>query len=147
MEEAPVQILEVRSGEGERPVTITAAITAQASRAIYAALGEELDQRRREPVPSPEDVVALREHVELMERFEPAASGAAHAILHFSASELRECLIALTDYEARVGGEHYQPPELRERLAVIGQITPTLWDANAAAAAASTAQRVEHAAQ
>jgi hypothetical protein len=27
----------------------------------------------------------------------------------------------------------FQPPELRERLQVIAEITPVLWDANAAA--------------
>ena len=38
MEEAPVQILEVRAGEDERRATVTAAITFAAMRAIFLAL-------------------------------------------------------------------------------------------------------------
>ena len=49
MQENPVQILEIRAADGERPVTITAAVTADASRAICTALSEQLDRRSREP--------------------------------------------------------------------------------------------------
>jgi len=135
MQETPVQILEVRAGEGERPVTITAAVTANASRAIFIALSEELDRRRREPTVSVEEVLALREQTAMVERFEPLASAGTHAIVQVTESDLRACLLVLTDYADRVDGEHFQAVDLRERLRVIAQITPVLWDANAAAAA------------
>jgi hypothetical protein len=67
MQEMPVQILEVRAGEGERPVTITAALTAEASHAIFIALSEQLD-RRRQPAASVEHVLALRAQTALLER-------------------------------------------------------------------------------
>ena len=137
MQETPVQILEVRAGEGERPVTITAAVTADASRAIFMALSEELDRRRRDPAASVEEVLALREQTVLVERFEPLASAGTHAIVQVTESDLRACLLALTDYADRVDGEHFQAVDLRERLQVIAQITPALWDANATAAAAA----------
>ena len=136
MQETPLQILEVRAAEGERPVTITTAVAAEASRAICTALSEQLDRRRQEPTTSVEDVLLLREHAALVERFEPLVAADGHAVFPFSDSELRTCLLELTDYADRVDGEHFQPLELRERLATIAQIIPVLWDANAAAAAA-----------
>jgi hypothetical protein len=134
MHEAPVQILEVRAGEPGRPVTITAAITADASRAIFTALSEQLDRRRRDLAASVEDVLTLREHIAIMERFEPLARAGAHAIICLSLPDLRACLLELTDYADRVDDEHFQTVELRERLWVIAQVTPVLWDANAVAA-------------
>jgi hypothetical protein len=139
MQETPVQILEVRAGEGERPLTITAAVNADASRAIFTALSEQLDRRRREQTASVEDVLALREQTALVERFAPLANAGAHAIVQVTEADLRTCLLALTDYTARVDGEHFQPVDLRKRLHVIAQITPVLWDANATAAAAAAA--------
>jgi hypothetical protein len=136
MQETPVQILEVRAGDGEGPVTITAAVTADASRAIFTALSEQLDRRRRVPTSSVEDVLVLREPIALVERFEPLATAGEHAIVCFSDSDLRACLLELTTYADRVDGEHFQPVDLRKRLEVIAQITPVLWDANATAAAA-----------
>jgi len=147
MQETPVQILEVRAGEGERPVTITAAVTADASRAIFMALSEELDRRRREPTASVEEVLALREQIALVERFAPLASAGTHAIVQVTESDLRACLLALTDYADRVDGEHFQGVDLRERLQVIAQVTPVLWDANATAAAAAAGEPVTHAVQ
>jgi hypothetical protein len=137
MQEAPVQILEVRARESDRSVTITAAVTADASQAMFTALSEQLDRRRREPTVNVEDVLGLREDAALVERFEPLASANAHAIVCVSDAELRTCLLALTDYADRVDGEHFQPVALRERLQLIAQITPILWDANATAAAAA----------
>lgn len=139
MHETPVQVLEVRAGDGERPVTITAAITADASQAILIALSEALDRHRREPVASVEDVLRLREQASLVERFEPLASAGAHAIVQLTELDLRSCLLALTDYADRVDGEHFQPADLRERLQVIAEITPVLWDANATAAETAAA--------
>ena len=136
MQEHPIQILEVRADEQDRSVSITAAITADASRAIFVALSEQLDRHRREPTESVEDVLALREQQALVEQFAPLAAAGAHAVMRFAESELRACLLDLTAYAARVDGEHFQPVELRERLAVIAQITPVLWDANATAAGA-----------
>jgi hypothetical protein len=144
MQEAPVQILEVRAGEAERPVTITAAIAADASRAIFTALSEQFDRRRRGLATSVEDVLTLREDVVLMERFEPLARAGADAIIRFSRSDLRACLLELTDYAGRVDDEHFQTVELRERLRLIAQITPVLWDANAAAAASSAGELLTH---
>lgn len=146
MQETPVQILEVRAGDGEPRVGVTAAVTADASRAIFTALSEQLDRRRRELTASVEDVLRLREQATLVERFEPLAAAGAHAIVAFSESDLRACLLELTDYADRVDGEHFQPVELRARLELIAQITPALWDANAAAAAAGR-ERLTHAAQ
>lgn len=136
MQENPIQILEVRADDQDGSVAITAAVTADASRAIFVALSEQLDRHRRQPTESVEDVLVLREQQSLVERFAPLATAGAHAIVRFTESELRACLVDLTDYTERVDGEHFQPVELRERLRVIAQITAVLWDANATAAAA-----------
>jgi hypothetical protein len=136
MQENPIQILEVRADEQDRSVAITAAVTADASQAIFVALSEQLDRHLQQPTETAEDVLGLREQQLLVERFAPLATARAHAVVRFSASELRACLLDLTDYTERVDGEHFQPVELRERLQVIALITPVLWDANAAAAAA-----------
>jgi hypothetical protein len=136
VQEQPIQILEVRADERTPSPAITAAVTAQASRAISVALSEQLDRRRREPVESVEDILALREQQSLVEQFAPLATAGAHSVMQFTESELRACLLDLTAYAQRVDGEHFQPAELRERLEVIAQITPVLWDANATAAAA-----------
>jgi len=136
MREDPLQILEVRTGEADGSVTITAAVTAEASQAIFIALSEQLDRRRRQPTDSVEDVLVLREQISLVEQFAPLATAGAHAIVRFSEPDLRACLLNLTDYAERVDKEHFQPVELRERLRVIAEITPVLWDANATAAAA-----------
>ncbi|HZE07062.1 MAG TPA: hypothetical protein VE127_17670 [Solirubrobacteraceae bacterium] len=140
MQESPIQILEVRAGDGDRPVTVTAAVSGDACRAILTALSEQLDRRRGEPLATVEDVMALREHTALVERFAPLAAADGHAIVAFSELELRTCLLELTDYADRVDGEHFQPVELRERLGLIAEITPVLWDANAAAAAAAAGE-------
>lgn len=137
MPESPVQILEVRAAGGDRPVTVTAAVTAEASRAIFTALSEQLDRRRADPLATVEEVLAVREHAALVERFELLVVADADAIVPFADLDLRACLLELTDYADRVDGEHFQPAELRERLRVIAQITPVLWDANAAAAEVS----------
>jgi hypothetical protein len=136
MPENPIQILEVRADEQNGSVAITAAVTADASRAVLVALSEQLDRHRRQPTESVEDVLVLRQQQSLVERFAPLATAGAHAIVRFTESELRACLLDLTDYTERVDREEFQPVELRERLQVIAQITPVLWDANAAAAAA-----------
>jgi hypothetical protein len=136
MQEDPIQILEVRADEQDRSVTITAAVTSDASGAIFVALSEQLDRDRGRPTGSVRDVLALREQQSLAERFAPLATAGAHAIVGFTESELRACLLDLTDYTQRVDGDHFQPVELRERLRVIAQITAVLWDANATAAAA-----------
>jgi hypothetical protein len=136
MQDHPIQILELRADEQDRSVAITAAVTADASRAIFAALSEQLDRHGRQPTESVEDVLALREQQSLVEQFAPLATAGAHAVMRFTESELRACLLNLTAYAERVDGEHFQPVELRERLEVIAQITPVLWDANASAAAA-----------
>src|SRR5450432_2808763 len=91
MQEHPIQTLEVRAHEQDRSVTITAAVTADASAAIFVALSEQLDRHRRAPTESVQGVLVLREQQSLA---------------------------------------------MRERLQVIAQITPVLWDANASAAAA-----------
>jgi hypothetical protein len=137
MEHSPVQILEVRAGEGIRAVTITLAVSEQATHAILIALVEQLDRRRAAAVDTVEDVLALRDQSALVERFEPLASAGAHAVVSLTDTELRACLLELTAYADRVDGEHFQPAELRGRLGVIGEITAVLWDANAAAAAAA----------
>jgi hypothetical protein len=139
MPEDPVQILEVRADGAHRPVTVTAAVAAGAAHAIFVALSEQLDRRRSVPALTVEDVLALRQQTELVERFAPLAASGAHAIVQFTEEELRDCLLELTDYQARVDGEHFQPVDLRRRLQLIAQITPILWDANAAVSAASGA--------
>lgn len=147
MQDHPIQILEVRAGglavraDGEdRAVTITAALSSRAGQAIHAALSEQLDRRRAELVESAEDILALREQAVLVERFAPLAAAEVSAVLRFTAGELRGCLLNITEYADRVDGEHYLPVELRERLAVLAQVTPVLWDANAAAAAAESSE-------
>lgn len=145
MQEHPIQILEVRADERDRSVAITAAVTADASRAISVALSEQLARHRHHLTESVEDVLVLREQQSLLEQFAPLATARAHAIMRFSESELRACLLELTAYAQRVDGDHFQPVELRERLEVITQITAVLWDANAAAATI-TAAPLTHAA-
>ena len=136
MEADPIHILEVRASEPPHPVTITAAATSDASQAMFVALSEQLDRRRRAPTLNAEDVLALRGQVALVERFAPLASAGAHAVIQFTDAELQACLRELTAYAERVDGEHFQPVELRERLETIAQITPVLWEANTAAAVA-----------
>jgi hypothetical protein len=137
MHEDPIQILEVRVDGERRSVMITAAVTADASRAIFIALSEQLDRRRAHLTASAGDVLALREQTALVERFAPLATAGAHAVVQFTESDLRACLLDLTGYTDRVDGEHFQPLELRERLQMTAQITAVLWEANATAAAAS----------
>ena len=139
MHDDPIQILEVRAGGDQRSVMITAAVTADASRAIFIALSEQLDRRRAAPTPSVGDLLALREQTALVERFAPLATAGAHAIVQFTESDLRACLLDLTGYSDRVDGEHFQPLELRERLQLTAEITAVLWEANATAAAAAAA--------
>lgn len=137
MPEDPIQILEVRADGEHRSVMITAAVTADASRAIFIALSEQLDRRRAHLTASAGDVLALREQTALVERFAPLATAGAHAVVQFTESDLRACLLDLTGYTDRVDGEHFQPLELRDRLQVTAQLTAVLWEANATAAAAS----------
>jgi hypothetical protein len=137
MQAHPFHILEVRADEQDGSVTITVAVTADASRAVFVALSEQLDRHRRHPTESAADVLMLREQQSLVERFAPLAAANAHAVVRFTESELRGCLLDLTDYAQRVDGEHFQPVELRERLGVIAAVTSAMWDANAAAAAAA----------
>ncbi len=139
VQEDPLQVLEVRRGEPGQPVTITVAVSAAASRAMFIALSEQLDRRRREPVESADELLALREDATLVERFEALARADAHAVFRFTDSELRACLLSLTAYVDRVDIESFLPPELRERLAEIARITPVLWDANAASTAVAEA--------
>ena len=136
MHESTIQILQVRADGQERAVTITAAVTADASRAILVALSEQLDRRRRQPTADVEDVMVLREQTALVEQFATYAIAGAHAIVRLTEPDLRACLLELTHYTDRVDGEHFQPVELRDRLQVIAQITSVLWDANATATAA-----------
>jgi len=140
MPDDPIQILEVRANGAERAVTITAAVTAEAGQAIFIALSEQLDRRRRDLITSPEDVLALRQQTELVERFAPMASSRAHAVVRLTDEELRACVLDLSDYRERVDGEHFQPIELRQRLEMTARITAVLWEANATAAAASDPQ-------
>lgn len=137
MTENPVQILEVRAVEGDRPVTVTAAISAEASRATMTALSEQLDRRRSEPISTADAALELREHAALVERFAELVDADAAGIVSLSDQQLRSWLVQLTTYSDRVDGVHFQPLELRERLAAIAQMVSVLWDANAAAAAAS----------
>jgi hypothetical protein len=136
MHEDPIQILEVRADGEQRSVMITAAVSADASRAIFIALSEQLDRRRAHLTASAGDVLALREQTALIERFAPLATAGAHAVVQFTESDLRACLLDLAGYTDRVDGEHFQPHELRERLQVTAQITAVLWEANATAGAA-----------
>jgi len=143
----PIQILEVRADEQQRSVMITAAVTADASRAIFIALSEQLDRRRAHLTASVGDVLALREQTALVERFAPLATAGAHAVVQFTESDLHACLLDLTGYTDRVDGEHFQPLELRERLQVTAQITAVLWEAHATGAAAAGGEPLTRAAQ
>jgi hypothetical protein len=134
MSETPVQILEVRAGDETRALSITLAVTSDATAAIRTALAEQLDRRRHEPTESPDDVAELRQETALVERFAELTAAGGHALVPVSQDELHTCLMGLTRYVDRVDGEHYQPVELRERLQVIAGVVASLWDANAAAA-------------
>ena len=139
MLDTSIQILEVRAGDETRPLTITAAVTSDASVAVHTALAEQLDRRRYAPTESPDDVAELRQEIALVERFAEVAAADGHAVVSLSQDELQACLMGLTRYVDRVDGEHFQPVELRERLRVIAGVTASLWDANAAAAEAQAA--------
>lgn len=139
LEETPVQILEVRAGDESRALTITAAVTADAMAAIHTALSEQLDRRRHDRAESPDDVAELRDETALVERFGELAAAGGHAVVSLAQDELQSSLMGLTRYVDRVDGEHFQPLELRERLALIGAVLATMWDANAAAAEAQAA--------
>ena len=145
MAEDLIQILEVRAGGVQHPVTITASFNADAGHAIFIALSEQLDRRRAHLIGDTEDALALRQQTELLERFAPLASSRAHAIIQLTDDELRACLVDLAAYRERVDGEHYQPLELRERIQVITEISPVLWDANATAAAVAAASQLSQA--
>jgi hypothetical protein len=133
MEEVPTQILEVRPGGLGSDASITLSVSSQAARVILTALSEQLDRRRAEPLEGAHDVHGLRQATELVERFEALAAADAHAVVRFSGDELRSCVLELTSYADRMDVDGFQPPELRERLQVIAEISPVLWDANAAA--------------
>lgn len=135
MDELPTQILEVRPAGPDLEASITLAVSSEASRAILTALSEQLDRRRSDSLEEAGEVLELRQATELMERFEALAAAEAHAVISFSPGELRSCLLELTSYADRMDIDGFQPPELRERLALIAEITPVLWDANAAASA------------
>src|SRR5579875_3649376 len=137
MPEDPIQILEVRADQAARSVTVTAAVTDGAVRAISVALSEQLDRSRGQSTESVEDVLALRRRTDLVERFVPLARAGAHAVVQFTEAEFRGCLLELSEYRERVDGDYYQPADLRERLELTGRITAVLWDTNAAVAAAA----------
>jgi hypothetical protein len=137
MTQTAMQILEVRAAAGDRPVTVTAAVSAAASPAIHVALGEQLDRRRATPADTAEEVLALREAIALAERFAPLAAAEAHAVVALSDHELRLCLLELTAYVDRVDGDHFLPVDVRARLGLIREILPVLWDGNTAAIAAA----------
>jgi hypothetical protein len=139
MSETSFQILEVRAGDGERPLTITAAVSADVTAAIHTALAEQLDRRRAEPLESPDEIAELRDEATLVERFAELSAPQAHAMIALSQADLQACLMGLTQYADRVDGDHYQPVELRERLEVIAGVLPAMWDANAAAVEAESA--------
>jgi hypothetical protein len=147
MLETTVQILEIRAGDETLPLTITAAVTSEATTAIHTALSEQLDRRRHQPTESPDDVAELREEIALVERFAELAAAGAHAVVSLSRDELQSSLMGLTRYVDRVDGEHFQTAELRERLEVIADVLASMWDANAAAAEAQAAASLTGAAR
>ena len=132
MEDSAVQILEARPSGSGIQASVTLSVSAPASRAIFRALSEQLDRRRSEPLEGADDVQVLRRATELVERFGALVAVDAHAVVRFSPEELRSCLLELTAYADRMDTDGFQPPELRERLGVIAQVSPVLWDANAA---------------
>jgi hypothetical protein len=132
MDETTAQILEVRPAGSGLEASITLSVSSRASQAALVALSEQLDRRRAEPLESAEDVQELRQATELVERVEALAAAGAHALVRFSPEELRACLLDLTGYAERMDIDGFQPPELRERLQTLAQITSVLWDANAA---------------
>jgi hypothetical protein len=130
-----IRVLEVRRDDEEQVVIITAGIASEAIQAICTALQEQLDRKAQDRTEHAEDVLTLREHSTLVERFHSLAAAEGHAVVSFTQAELRTCLLELTRYAERVDDEHYQAPELRARLQTINDLTPTLWEANSAAAA------------
>ena len=131
-----IQVLEIRGADRERPVTVTAAIASDAIQAICTALSEQLDRYAQERTEHAEDVLTLRDHAALVERLLPLAAADGHAVVSVTRSELRTFLLELARYVDRVDDEHYQAPEVRARLQILERVTPVLWEANAAAAAA-----------
>jgi hypothetical protein len=138
-----LQILEVRAPEGERPLTITAAIGPGTIQAICTALSEQLARHGQEPTEKAEEVLKLRERSALVDRLQPLADADAHAFVGFSYGELCTCLVELTRYVQRADGQDYRPPDLRERLQVIGRIFPILSDAEIQASTVAAAASEE----
>jgi hypothetical protein len=138
-----IQLLEVRRDDDERELTITAALAADAIQAICTALSEQLDRNAQDRAEHAEDVLTLREHTTLVERFQALAAAEGHAVAALSQAELRTCLLELTRYAERVDDEHYQDPDLRARLEIIRRMIPVLWEANTAAAASGGSTRRE----
>jgi predicted RecB family endonuclease len=141
IEDASLQVLEVRAAECEPAVTITAAIAVGAIQAMFTALTEQLDREAQAPSEKAEDVLALREQTALIERLRPLAAADAHAVVSLSQAELGICLRELAQYVGRADREGYQPPDLRDRLRVIERILPILRDAETEAATAAAAAR------
>lgn len=147
MHERPIHILAVNAGGGQEEAAVTVAVSADAGKAISTAISEQLDRARHLPMASAEDVLAMRAQLHLLEQFAPIVARGAHAVITLTAPEVRRCLLTLTEYAGRVDGEHYQAAELRERIQLIAQITPVLWDANEQTAATTGWETATHAHQ
>jgi hypothetical protein len=146
LDEPTVRAEEIRSDGPDRPVSITASWSSQALSATATALSEQLARLRQTPAQDAEQVLLVRHHAELADRFAEHASAGANALLVFDDSELAVCARELGAYLLRIDdGSGYQPPELRDRLHTVRLVRTSLCQiVSEARAAAGDAAGREH---
>jgi hypothetical protein len=127
-DEQTVHAEEIRSQGPDRPVVVTASWSSQALQATAAALSEQLARLRQTPAEDAEQVLLLRHHTTLADRFAEHASVGAHAQLVFDDTELSVCASLLNDYLLRIDGADagYQPTDLREQLHTVRLVRTSL---------------------
>lgn len=136
---AAVQLEEVRGLGPDRPAAVTLSWSAAAIGAAAQAFSEQLARRRSAPLQDAGDVLVLRAQATLGERFQELSIAQASAMVVFDDTELASIRSALCAYVRRVDVDAYQPPELRERIAVLREVTVALCEAISEARAAVAA--------
>ena len=116
--ELTVDVQEIRNQGPDRPIAVTASWSAQALQTVAAVISEQLARLRLTPAEDAGQVLLLRQHATLGDRFADHAAAGAHAILAFDDTELSVCGGLLNDYVLRLDGDEagYQSQELRDRL-------------------------------
>ena len=147
LDELTVRAEEICGDGPDRPVSVTSTWSSQGLSATATALSEQLARLRQTPAQDAQQVLLVRHHAELADRFAEHASAGAHALLVFDDSELAVCARELGAYLLRVDGDDsgYQPPDLREQLRTLWLVRTSLCEivseARATAGAAAGHER------